>query len=694
MDQQLLREFLADAEDLIEVLSGDIEALRARLAQGRVRRELTGRIFRHVHTLKGAAATVELDAAGLIAHELESLLDGVRLGRVALDDAVLEAFADASLALSETLLATARGEATTPPLNLIERLRELALKTDGDASPAVSARLLSALPAGLSRSLGAYEVERLREAVQDGSRLFVININFDLVNFDQRFRSLEDALALDGEIINASPHLENLSPNEVGFRILYATEETATELAARVSSFGALALEEIAAIALQESDEAQEDQSDAAAQEPESTAPEHLAAHGFLVQNRPHGSIAPLTTHLRIELEELDEAIHAAHELFKQTTRTLDLALAGSASASTERLVENFATEIRSRSVKLEERLIALRMIPIERTLKRAARAGLLAARLVGREVDFEVTGEDVRLDKSLVDAVSDPLLHLLRNAVDHGIETTVERERAGKRRRGLVHLLALTEGSRVRLRVSDDGRGIDPLHITRAAREQAIISAERTLNMREALRLIFRPGFSTATSVSSISGRGIGLDVVEQALEQVGGEMRVWSETGVGTTFEILLPTRLALVHSFVVHSAGRRYCLDASHIADACLVDMNDVEQTGEHPAYRWRGESLPLIRLHSLLGQPPQTASTSQPAQLVVARFASGPKISEGDEQRAKLSVAIIVDGWDGYQKVLVRGLGRHSSRWHGIGGATELDDGAVALLLDLPRLLDQA
>ncbi|MEA2172567.1 MAG: two-component system, chemotaxis family, sensor kinase CheA [Blastocatellia bacterium] len=688
MDQQLLREFLADAEDLIEGLSGDIEALRARRAVGRERRALTGRIFRHVHTLKGAAAAVELETVGQLAHEFESLLDGVRLGRVALDDDALEAFADAALALSETLVATARGETPPPPLALLERLKRLSLKTDGGAAHAMRARLLGALPRNLTRSLSAYELERLREAMQDGSRLFAVNINFDLVNFDTRFRALEDALNADGEIVNASPGLEVSRPGEVGFRIIYATEETATELAARVSPFGPATLEEIATHTLKDQYTQQEDQRASAALPEQETA-----SREFQVQNRTQGSIAPLTTHLRIELEELDEAIHAAHELFKRTTATLDLTLSGGALVENKELLENSVTEIRSRSLELEERLIALRMIPVARTLVRASRAGALAARLVGKEVAFEVAGEDVRLDKSLVDAVSDPLLHLVRNAVDHGIETTAERASAGKSERGLVRLSAIAEGSRVRLRISDDGRGIDPSHITRAAREQGIINEDSTLDMREALRLIFRPGFSTAPAVSSVSGRGIGLDVVEHALEDAGGEMRVWSETGAGTTFEILLPTTLALVHSFVVQSVGQRYCLDASHIADARLLNMNDVEQAHAAQVYRWRGARLPLIPLQSLLGQSPQsTLAEGQPLQLVVAHFSSGPKINCDDERREKRTVAIMVDGWDGYQKVLVRGLGRHSSRWHGIGGATELNDGTVALLLDLPRLLD--
>jgi two-component system chemotaxis sensor kinase CheA len=178
--------------------------------------------------------------------------------------------------------------------------------------------------------------------------------------------------------------------------------------------------------------------------------------------------------------------------------------------------------------------------------LERAARAGRSAARESGKQIEFEIEGGDVRLDKPLADRIADPLLHLVRNAVAHGIETTEERRAAGKSERGRVRLEAVTEGDRLVLRVSDDGRGVDAGLISEAASERGIIAPGATLNDAQALRLIFRPGFSTTARASLVSGRGVGLDVVERMVEEMGGEVRVQTELGRGATFELRLPATL----------------------------------------------------------------------------------------------------------------------------------------------------
>ncbi|HEV2708207.1 MAG TPA: ATP-binding protein, partial [Pyrinomonadaceae bacterium] len=328
--------------------------------------------------------------------------------------------------------------------------------------------------------------------------------------------------------------------------------------------------------------------------------------------------------------------------------------------------------------------------------LERAARAGQSAARAARREVDFETVGGEVRLDKSLADAVADPLLHLLRNAVDHGVEPPAERVRVGKPERGLVRLEAVAEGSRVLLRVSDDGRGIDPERVARAAIERGLVSADERLTEQQALRLIFRPGFSTAREVSAVSGRGVGLDVVERAVEQAGGELRVWSRPGAGTTFEMRLPTTLALVSSLVVRSAENRYCVDASHVEEAGYVSRAETERVGNATLVRWRGELLPLVTLRALLAQPAREPVDGERVPVIISHVAGregvvDEKASAGGEGRGERA-AVVVDGWDGHSEVLVRGLGRHATRWRGISGATELRDGTVALVLDLPRLLE--
>jgi two-component system chemotaxis sensor kinase CheA len=677
MDDQLLREFLAEAEDLIEMLVGDIQTLRARRGEGRARRELTARIFRHAHTIKGTASAAGLEVASQIAHEFETLLDGVRMGRVAVDDAVLDAFEDSTTAISQSLSAVVRGEAQPQPATLLERLRRLALKGEAERVADAAQAAVAALPEEIARSLSEYEEHRLREAAQEeGARLFIVTVNFDLATFDERFRDFSDALAEGGELISTLPGLEGDAPDQINFRIVYATQASLEEVMERVSAFDAVTFSELAAGALTGERAGMGADAGEADDEPP-------------IDDRPPASIAPLTSLVRVELSELDEMVSAAHELLTDTTGALDLSLSSDLTRNVRTEMEIAAARIRRRFVELEERLIGLRMIPIAQTLARAARAGAVAARAMGKEVDFETLGGEVRLDKSLADAISDPLLHLLRNAVDHGIEPP--EERTGKRARGRVRLEAVAAGSRVRLLVVDDGRGIDTTRITRAAIERGIVEAGATLTREQSLRLIFRPGFSTALSVSNMSGRGVGLDVVEHAVEQVGGELRVWSEPGAGTTFEMILPTTLALVPSLVVHSAGHRYCVDASHIVEAGFIDAQEVEQLGDASVIRWRGQLLPLVHIRELLAQPFDDSLGGQRAHVIISHVA-GHGAKESGQQGMPKRVAVAVDGWDGHHEVLVRGLGRHAARWRGIGGAAELRDGKVALVLDLPRLLE--
>ena len=516
----------------------------------------------------------------------------------------------------------------------------------------------------------------MREAVGEGARLFVVAVEFDLMTFDEQFRGLSDALNEGGEIISTLPGASAGAPDRVSFRIVYATEEVRARVVERVAPFGAtLTGEEMPA-----------------------TDEEHDDAERLLsaVDDATRASASSLTMLVRVPLEELDELISATHELFTDTVGVFDLALAGGLSRAERTELEIRAPRVRRRFFELEERLIELRMVPVRATLERAARAGQTVARASDREVDFEVEGGEVRLDKSLAEGVADPLLHLLRNAVGHGIESPVEREAAGKSARGRVRLEATAEGSRVSLRVTDDGRGIDPERVARAAVERGIISRDERLTEQQALRLIFRPGFSTAAELSTVSGRGVGLDVVEQMVERAGGELRVWSRRGAGTTFELRLPTTLALVPSLVVRSGGYRYCVDACHVVEAgyaARADVSHAEGGGGPPSVRWRGELLPLVRLRALLAQDSvEDGAEDEDERIAVVISRVGGREPGDESGHAEKRAAVVVDGWDGHSEVLVRGLGRHGTRWRGVSGATELRDGTVALMLDLPRLLE--
>jgi two-component system chemotaxis sensor kinase CheA len=275
---------------------------------------------------------------------------------------------------------------------------------------------------------------------------------------------------------------------------------------------------------------------------------------------------------------------------------------------------------------------------------------------------------------------------------VDHGVEPEDERLAVGKPAAGRVRVEADSEGGLVLVRVSDDGRGVDTDAVGQAAAAAGLVAPGAYVTEEQALRLIFRPGFSTAERASLVSGRGVGLDVVERAVEEAGGEVRVRSERGRGTTFELRLPTTLALLPAHVFEACGRRYCVGASQVAAAGHAEASEVfVGDGGTRRLRWRGRELPLVGMCELLGR--QEVWETPPAGVRFAFFvAAGRHAPEGGDYDGGARAAIAVEGLEGESEVLVRGLGRHAKRWRGVAGATELRDGAVALVLDLPRLLE--
>src|SRR2546421_1162527 len=328
MDDRLLSEFLAEAEYLIEELYGDVAALRARRGEGRERRALVGRIFRRVHTIKGSASAAGLEATGALAHEFESLLDAVRAGRAVVDDEVLAAFDEAVGAVAATLSAVARGARADAPHELVARLRRLS--SDANAAPASDeSDDEKLLPAVVARTLSAHERQRLREALGEGARAYVVEADFRLATFDEQYRRLSDALGEGGEVVSTQPFVEQGAPEQVGFRIVYASDEARDEVLARVAPLGARLSEDANALNARRGDE--RDAEEASARQSELTTPKLV----------------------RVSLEELDELISSAHGLFADTRGALDLALAdtnageGRAETETRAEIEMRAARIR-----------------------------------------------------------------------------------------------------------------------------------------------------------------------------------------------------------------------------------------------------------------------------------------------------------------------------------------------------------
>lgn len=662
---------LAEIEERVEQIFAAVDELHAKDLEGKSRRELLDSIFRLVHSVKGSASASALNRLVRLAHEFEGLLHSLRIGRTALDERMLRAFAETAQSMLDSLGASGSGNQEGDD-DLIDRLRQLS----GPVTPGQAGveTVLNALPSEIWHSLSEEERHNLEESLGEGARLYLVTTDFDVTDFDRQFQLLKQRLAETGEVISTAPKVDNDRPEKINFRILYTR---------------AAALEQV---------------KDDLAEQPDVSVNELLSPPTLVntaVDSQPGisiddeaGSRESLQTAakqssnlIRIDLEDLDRLISLTHKLFRETTMFQDRALENLSAGPSQAELEALAARVSKSFIELAAETISLRMVSIDRVLQRAVRSGRAAALAAGKQIDFVITGSDLLLDKSLSDAIADPLIHLVRNAVDHGIESVRERTRVGKSERGTVRIQAATTQGQTRVQVTDDGRGIDPSAVSKAAISLGVIEESSLSNMDQSLRLIFWPGLSTAGSISGTSGRGVGLDVVETAVEEVGGEVRVTSKPGAGSSFEIRLPVTFGLLEVVLVTSSNRSYLLDKSHILFSKTIAAWEVETIGPGKVFRHDNELLPLVRLSELLGQSPE-AIESEDLGLLLCQFSK----EAADGTNSLERVGVVVDTVGETQQVLIRNLGSRGARWFGVAGATELRDGRVALLLDLPRLIN--
>ena len=576
-----------------------------------------------------------------------------------------------------------------------QHARAQTISTGAATNKSRPAPAVAALPEEIARGLSAVEQRQLSESEREGARALLLAASFALATLDEHFSRFTSVLGECGEIISTFPGDPAAAPDEISFCILYTTLCPREELEARLAPFDA----KVAWTA----DEVETDDAKSNLYNEDASI---LVARDDAHATPNASSVVPLATSpapifVRVPLHELDELVTATHELFNDTLALLELLPAQTAtlaSSADEETHAERARRLREDFSALEERVMSLRMQPLMPVLERAARGARIAARAAGKEIELEVAGGDVRVDRALAEQIGEPLLHLLRNAVDHGIETASERQAVGKPARGRVRLEVAAEGSRVRVRVADDGRGIDTERVARAAIAGGLLQAGARITEEQALRLIFRPGFSTAGQVSDVSGRGVGLDVVEHALERAGGELRVRSTSGKGTTFELRVPLTLALVKVVVVRAGGYAYAIDASHVDATAYLEPEDIEGADASQSYsaRWQGKQLPLISLRSLLEGMPTTMQASGAGEALPAILVRREREGGADAWQsagAPESFVLAVDKIEGEREALVRNLGRHATRWRGVSGAFAERDGTVALLLDLPTLLEK-
>ncbi|PYS96784.1 MAG: hypothetical protein DMF50_03310 [Acidobacteria bacterium] len=648
--ERLKRDFLPEAEEILDALAGDLRGLDRSLATERVSPADINTIFRRVHSLKGLAGMAGLQAITDLAHDLEELLDRLRMGRTALAPPVLELLEDAL----ETLFRMVREVAETGATSLeASAVRGRLRASGGPGSCGPDAPSLDALDPAIRAALSEFEEHRLREALEQGRAVFVIRLRLPGEGFEPALKEALGRLHGEAEVISTVPSAEPGSEGTLNFAILVVSGAAgAASLAERLRGLPA-AVEPL-----------------------EIPAPRGAAGAAEGPVTLEAEDLKGFSTSLRVPVARLDDLLAQVADL-SIAAASLARATARAREAHPEersvREAEQGVRELAARLRTLQRSAVDARLMPLEQVFGRLGRLVARTARASGKEVDLHTLGGENELDKAMMDRLVSPLVHLVANALDHGVEPPEERLAAGKSRRGRLVLSAFRRGNRVVIDVSDDGRGIVVEAVQGRARSSGLLAEDRVLSRQEAYEMIFAAGFSTAGRVSQVSGRGVGLDVVRRSIRALKGTIEARSVERQGTTFTVTVPITLALVQALIVRSRGRRFAIPVASIRENLRLDASRLRTVGREEVYDLPQGPLRLLRLDAVMpgGAPPE--DQDPPRYAVVA----------GAPGRA---VGILIDGFVGHQEVVVKPIGRRLRDLPGLAGATDLGDATAVLVLD--------
>jgi two-component system chemotaxis sensor kinase CheA len=587
-------------------------------------------IFRAVDTVKGMSATMGYEAVASLSHELETVLDAVRRGERKISPRVMDALFEAADVLETSVEQAVRGQdATADAAPVIERLRAIG-RMSGEFPVVTNAQVAAAAPSVPSAPTAAVLFVRVRLAANvplRGVRAFVVV---------KRAETL-------GRVLEVVPPVEALQAEqfEREFGVRLETDRPPAEIAASLRAAGDVERVDI--------------------EDPKARAAAQSAEHGRARSSR----------NVRIDLRRLDALMNLIGELVITRGRLVQLAITRDDPALTEAVTET------SRLVSdLQDHIMASRMVPVWQVFDRFPRLVRDSSRSLGKQIEFTIEGKEIELDRSMLDEIGDPVVHLLRNAIDHGFESPAERAAAGKPATGRLVLSAARERSSITIRVTDDGRGIDRDRVLTKARNLGLIDSGRAeLSDDDLIRIISRPGFSTAERITDISGRGVGIDAVHARIRSLGGSVEIRSIPGRGTTVTLRLPLTLAILRALLVRVEGETFAVPMTHVNETVELEGAALKSVKGHEVLMLRDDVLPLVRFRSLLGL---AADGARMPQVIVL---------EVGERRAGL----VVDELAGQQDIVVKQFDAVRNAAALFSGATILGDGAPALIVDVGSLL---
>ncbi len=590
-DQELLEGFLAETTELLEKLDDDLIALEKASDDP----ELMNRIFRSIHTVKGASSFLGFDLLVRVTHKTEDVLNRLRKGELQLTPEIMDVVLEAT-DLVKTLVADIKGGEIVDR-EIDETINKLIpLLVEQPAAPAQPA------------------VEAPAPAAPEPP---------------------------PAATVTTAPQAE---------------EKPAPEAAPAVAM-------------------------PPAAPRP---APEAAKKPAPPKGGEKGGDDLSDNTTVRVDVKRLDDLMNQVGELVLERNRMIQLNQDLQGGTSDHILFSEEFGKLAKRmsfvTSELQMQVLKMRMIPVEKVFKKFPRIVRSLARDLGKEVDLQIFGEETELDRSVVDEIGDPLIHLIRNAMDHGLETPDERMTAGKPRTGTLVLAAVHEGNSIIISIKDDGRGIDTERVGRKAIEKGLITEDQlaAMSQREMFDLIFLPGFSTKDKASDLSGRGVGMDVVKTNIKKLNGLIEIKSEKGMGSEFILRLPLTLAIIQSLLVEVEGEIYSIPLASVLETLRVDQREFHVIGGQEVLKLRDMVLPLVRLEQVFNVR-RCHEQDNFCYIVV--------IGSADKR-----VGLVVTRLVGQQEVAIKSLGKYLANVTGIAGSTILGDGRVALIVDPVGMVD--
>lgn len=647
-------------------------------------------IFRAAHTIKGMAGTMGFNKMSKLTHDMENVLHALRNNELKVNSGLIDLLFKCLDALENYLNeivnngsegGTSYNEIITELNNIIDSKNSQKAKAGQTDAMLVKTQPVEGKYATADFLLNEYELNVANKALEQGMNAYKMTVvlSKSCVLKSARAFIIFQIIEKHCEIIKSVPKVQDIEDErfDYEFTVVVVSEADCDELSKAINSVAEVDEVVIVAVDTKQSAESGANNKDASQDEKSenesnSEAKDRKGSEEQKQAQTTQGLKTGKT--VRVDIERLDNLMNLVSELIIIKTR-LDGMTRDENSENYNEVIEYLERV----STSLHDAVMKVRMVPVETVFNRFPRMIRDISKSLGKEIILKMSGEETELDRTVIDEIGDPLIHLLRNSADHGIEQLEKRKEVGKPEAGLINLRAYQDGNNVVIEVEDDGAGMDTEKIRKKAVEKGIIGKEasKSLSQKEIIDFLFKPSFSTADKVTDLSGRGVGLDVVKTKIESLGGMVEVESELGKGSKFIIRLPLTLAIIQALLVMVGEEKYAIPLGSIREIVKVRPSELKIVQKQEVIMLRNMVVPVVRISEILEVP--KAEAAAPKQLTVVVVKKGERLS-----------GFLVDNLIGQQEIVIKSLGKLLSGIKTIAGATILGDGNVALILDVNSL----